>query len=303
MTAITDRVRGLVSTVMDRFTDLQRRYSLVGIGWDAFNSFNAHEAMARSAGIAYYSILSLFPFSMVALVVASLLIPSGGELDALVSRIADILGVDAASLHQALDAMLDARGPVALIGIGLLIFALVPWVSQVQRGIVRAFGEERRSYVRTTLGSVILLGLAAILILLSGVWATLIEVVVGLIDRLVGDYVIVDVTVEIGLTLLPFLIVFAVMVVLLRAIPAQDPTFRDVWLGALVTALGMLVLRLGFQLYVDLFVSDSPTAAGAFGGILVALLLIDFMAIALLAGAEVAAAVFRRRRAPLPPAD
>jgi uncharacterized BrkB/YihY/UPF0761 family membrane protein len=135
------------------------------------------------------------------------------------------------------------------------------------------------------------------------VWATLIEVVVGLIDRLVGDYVIVDVTVEIGLTLLPFLIVFAVMVVLLRAIPAQDPTFRDVWLGALVTALGMLVLRLGFQLYVDLFVSDSPTAAGAFGGILVALLLIDFMAIALLAGAEVAAAVFRRRRAPLQPAD
>jgi membrane protein len=303
MTAITDRVRGLVSTVMDRFTDLQRRYSLIGIGWDAFNSFNSHEAMARSASIAYYSILSLFPFAMVALVVASLLIPSGPELDALIIRVAGILGVDPQTLHDALDALLASRGPVALIGIGLLIFALIPWVSAVQRGIVRAFGEGRRSYVRTTLGSVILLGLAAILILLSGVWATLLEVVVGLVDRFVGDYVIVDVTLEIGLSLLPFLIVFAVMVVLLRAIPAQDPTFRDVWLGALVTALGMLVLRLGFQLYVDLFVSDSPTAAGAFGGILVALLLIDFLAIALLAGAEVAAAVFRRRRAPMPPAD
>jgi membrane protein len=303
MTAITDRVRGVVSTVMERFTDLQRRYSLIGIGWDAFNSFNAHEAMARSASIAYYSILSLFPFAMVALVVASLLIPSGPELDALIIRVAGILGVDPQALHDALDALLASRGPVALIGIGLLIFALIPWVSAVQRGIVRAFGEGRRSYVRTTLGSVILLGLAAILILLSGVWATLLEVVVGLVDRFVGDYVIVDVTLEIGLSLLPFLIVFAVMVVLLRAIPAQDPTFRDVWLGALVTALGMLVLRIGFQLYVDLFVSDSPTAAGAFGGILVALLLIDFLAIALLAGAEVAAAVFRRRRAPLPPAD
>jgi membrane protein len=205
--------------------------------------------------------------------------------------------VDPAALHEGLDSLLASRGPVAIIGIGLLIFALVPWVSSVQRGIVRAFGEERRSYVRTTLGSVILLGLAAILILLSGVWATLLEVVAALVYRFVGEFVIVDVTLQIGLNLLPFLIVFGVMVVILRAIPAQDPTFRDVWLGALVTALGMLVLRFGFQLYVDLFVADSPTAAGAFGGILVALLLIDFLAIALLAGAEVAAAVFRRRRA------
>jgi membrane protein len=296
MTAIADRVRGWVTAISDWVTGLTRRYPLVAMSFDAVNSFNSHEAMARSAAIAYYSILSLFPFSMVALVVASLLIPSGEELDALVERISSLLGVDPASLHQALDAMSDARGPVAVVGIGLLIFALVPWVSSVQRGIVRAFGEERRSYVRTTLGSVLLLGLAAILILLSGVWATLIEVVAGFVYRFLGQFVIVDVTLQIGLSLLPSLVVFGVMVVLLRAVPSQAPTFRDVWLGALVTALGMLGLRFGFGLYVELFVSRSPTAAGAFGGILVALLLIHFMAMALLAGAEVAAAVFRRRR-------
>ncbi|HEY7737907.1 MAG TPA: YihY/virulence factor BrkB family protein [Candidatus Limnocylindria bacterium] len=297
MTAITDRVRSWVATVTDWFTALTKRNFVVGVAYDAFNNFNAHEAMSRSAAIGYYSILSLFPFAMVALVVASLLIPSGEELNALVDRVADLLGVDPATLHQALDAMLDSRGPVALIGIGLLIFALVPWVSQVQRGIVRAFGEGRRSYIKTTLGSVLVLGAGAILILLSGVWATLVEVVAGIVSRFLGQFVLVDVTLQIGLTLLPSLIVFGVMVVLLRAIPAEDPTFRDVWLGALVTALGMLVLRLGFGLYVDLFLSNSPTAAGAFGGILVALILIDFLAIALLAGAEVAGAVFRRRRA------
>jgi membrane protein len=298
MTAITDRVRGVVSGVMGWFTELSRRYSLIRIAMDAVNSFNANEAMVRSAAIAYYSILSLFPFAMVALVVASLLIPVGPELDAIVARVAELLGLDPASLYEALDAILAARGPIALIGIGLLIVALVPWVSAVQRGIVRAFGEERRSYVRTTLGSVVLLGIGAVLILLSGVWATLVEVVAGFINRWLGQFVIVDATIQIGLTLLPTLIVFGVMVVLLRSIPASNPTFRDVWLGALVTALGMLVLRYGFDLYVRLFVADSPTAAGAFGGILVALLLIHFMAMALLAGAEVGAAVFRRRRAP-----
>ena len=298
MTAITDRVRGVVSGVMGWFTELSRRYSVIGVAMDAVNSFNAHEAMVRSAAIAYYSILSLFPFAMVALVVASLLIPVGPELDAIVARVAELLGLDPASLYEALDAILAARGPIALVGIGLLIFALVPWVSAVQRGIVRAFGEERRSYVRTTLGSVVLLGIGAVLILLSGVWATLVDVVAGFITRWLGQFVIVDATIQIGLTLLPTLIVFGVMVVLLRSIPASNPTFRDVWLGALVTALGMLLLRYGFDLYVRLFVADSPTAAGAFGGILVALLLIQFMAMALLAGAEVGAAVFRRRRAP-----
>jgi membrane protein len=297
MTAITDRVRSWVGAFMDWFTALTKRNFLAGVAYDAINSFNAHEAMSRSAAIGYYSILSLFPFAMVALVVASLLIPSGEELNALVDRVADLLGVDPATLHQALAAVLESRGPVALIGIGLLIFALVPWVSQVQRGIVRAFGEGRRSYIKTTLGSVLVLGAGAILILLSGVWATLLEVVAGIVTRFVGQFVLVDVTLQIGLTLLPSLIVFGVMVVLLRAIPAEDPTFGDVWLGALVTAIGMLVLRLGFGLYVDLFLSKSPTAAGAFGGILVALILIDFLAIALLAGAEVAGAVFRRRRA------
>lgn len=297
MTAISDRVRGVVSGVTGWVTHVSRRYSLIGIAIDAVNSFNAHEAMARSAAIAYYSILSLFPFAMVALVVASLLLPTGDELEAFLERIANLLGLEPASLSAALDDILDSRGLIAVVGLGLLVFALLPWVSSVQRGIVRAFDEERRSYIRTTLGSVLLLGTGAVLLLLSGVWATLIEVIAGFVYRWLGQFVIVDVTLQLGLTLLPTLVVFGVMVILLRAIPSQNPTFRDVWPGALVTALGMLVLRYGFELYVTLFVSRSPTAASAFGGILVALLLIHFMAMALLAGAEVGAAVFRRRRA------
>ena len=54
MTAIARRVTEWITAIADR-------YSLVGIGLDAFGKFNAHEAMPRAAAIAYYSILSLFP--------------------------------------------------------------------------------------------------------------------------------------------------------------------------------------------------------------------------------------------------
>lgn len=291
MTAIARRVS-------DRVTAIADRYSVVGIALDAVGRFNVHESMPRAAAIAYYSILSLFPFAMVALVAASLLIPEGEQLDAFVGRVAQTFGLDPATVFEALETFEDGRVLFAAIGIGFLLLSLLPWVSAVQRGIVRAFEEERRSYVRTTLSSLLLLGLAAILILLSGAWGSLISLVIGLLDRFLPELVVVDVTLTVAVTLLPTLVVFSVMTALLKAVPAQNPTFGEVWLGALVTALGFLALSLLFDVYVRLFVADSGNAAGPFGAILVSLLYIDFLAIAMLAGTEVAAATMRRRRAP-----
>ena len=296
MTAITDRFKQGLAAASDR-------YSLIGISLEAILKFNAHEAMARAAAIAYYSILSLFPFAIVALVVASFLIGEGPELDAFVARVAEAFGLDPASVSSSLEALLDARAVLAVIGVVLLIVALVPWVSAVQRGIVRAFEEDRRSYVRTTLSSFLLLGLAAVLILLSGVWASLVSLVIGFLYRLLPNAAIIDFTLRVVLQLLPGLVVFAVMAVLLRAVPAQNPSFREVWLGALITALGFLGLRVGFDLYVQFFVVSSGTAAGPFGAILVGLLYVDFLAITMLAGAEVAGATLRRRRALRRPED
>ncbi len=296
MTAIVGRVTERISAIADR-------YSIVGIALDAFGKFNAHESMPRAAAIAYYSILSLFPFAMVALVAASLFVADGPELEAFVASIAVTFGLDPATVFSALDSFEDARLVLAVVGIGLLLFALLPWVSAVQRGIVNAFEEGRRTYVRTTLSSLLLLGLAGILILLSGVWSSLVSLVFGFIDRWLPGYAVVDATVGLLITLLPTLVVFGVMAALLKAVPAQNPSFREVWLGALVTALAFLGLSLLFDWYVQLFVADSGNAAGPFGAILVSLIYIDFLAVALLAGAEVAAATMRRHRARKPAAE
>lgn len=293
MTAIADRAKRLL-------TDVTNRFPVVGLAIDAINHFNAHEAMARSAAIGYYSILSLFPFAMLALVVASLLIGTGAELDAFVARVSASFGLDPAIVSSTLESLIGARNGLFLVALALLVFALVPWVSAVQRGIIRAFEEDRRSYVRTTLSSLLLLGTAAILILLSGVWGSLLGFIVGVVDRLLPDVTLVDVTLGLVVTLLPSAVVFVVMVALLRAVPAANPRFSEVWLGALVTALGFFGLSALFDVYVNLFVADSGNAAGPFGAILVGLIYIDFLAIAMLAGAEVAGATVRRRAAAIP---
>jgi membrane protein len=289
MTAFADRLK-------QRLAALSDRSSLISIGVAAYRGFVAHDAMARAAAIAYYSILTLFPFVILGLVAASLLIGSGPALEAVTNQVADAFGLDPATVGSAITSLRRSQLVLAALGVGLLVMAVVPWVSAVQRGITRAFGEQRRSRARATLGSLLVLGTAAVLILLSGAWSSLIDVVVGLIERFLPDLVIADFTLRLAFFLLPGGVVFGVMTVLLRVIPGGMQTLSDVWLGSLVTAIGFIALRIGFDIYIQLFVAGSGGLAGPFGAILVGLLYVDFLAVTMLAGAEVAGVAFRRRQ-------
>ncbi|MDQ5840077.1 MAG: YihY/virulence factor BrkB family protein [Chloroflexota bacterium] len=290
MTTIADRLK-------QRLAALPDRSPLIGIAIAAYRGFVDHDAMARAAAIAYYSILTLFPFVMLGLVAASLLIGSGQALDVVIRQVADAFGLDPATVRSAIASVRKSQALLAGLGLGLLVIAVAPWISAVQRGIARAFGDQRRSRAHATLGSLLVLGTAAVLILLSGVWSSLIDVMVGLIERFLPGLVIADLTLRFALYLLPGVVVFGVMTVLLRVIPGGKQTLPDVWLGSLVTAIGFIALRIVFDIYVQLFVAGSGGLAGPFGAILVGLLYVDFLAIAVLAGAEVAAAVVHRRDA------
>lgn len=273
-----------------------KRYALLGIGVEAYHGFVAHDAMPRAATIAYYSVLTLFPFVMLGLVAASLLIGSGPDLVTFIRQVADVFDLDTVTVASAVASIREAQAPLAVLGVGLLVVAVLPWVSAVQRGIARAFGDQPPSLARTGLGSVLILATAAVIILLSGVWSSLVGLMVGVVDRFVPGVPFIGFTLGVALSLLPGLVVLVVMTILLRLIPAGKQTLSDVWLGSLVTAIGFVVLRLGFDLYVQLFVAGGGGLAGPFGAVLVGLLYIDFLAIAILVGAEVAGAVFRLRQ-------
>jgi YihY family inner membrane protein len=287
-----------IDQIKQRLEAVTKRYTLLGIGVEAYRGFVAHDAMPRAAAIAYYSVLTLFPFVMLGLVAASLLIGSGPELVTFIRQMADVFDLDVITVASAVASVREAQTPLAVLGVALLVVAVLPWVSAVQRGIARAFGDRPPRLARTGLGSVLILATAGVIILLSGVWSSLVGLIVGVADRFVAGVPFIGFTLGVALALFPGLVVFGVMTILLRLIPGGKQTLSDVWLGSLVTAIGFVVLRIGFDLYVQLFVAGSGGLAGPFGAVLVGLLYVDFLAIAILAGAEVAGAVFRRREAP-----
>jgi YihY family inner membrane protein len=284
-----------IDRIKQRAEAVARRYALIGIGLDAYRGFVAHDAMPRAAAIAYYSVLTLFPFVMLGLVATSLVIGSGPELVSFIGQVAEVFDLDVVTVASAVAGIREAQALLAVLGVGLLVVAVLPWVSAVQRGIARAFGDQPPALARTRLGSLLVLAAAAVLILLSGVWSSLVGLIVGVVDRFVAGVPLIGFTLGVALAVLPGLIVFGVMTIMLRLIPGGKQTLSDVWLGSLVTAIGFVVLRLGFDLYVQLFVAGSGGLAGPFGAVLVGLLYVDFLAIAILAGAEVAGAVVRRR--------
>lgn len=271
------------------------RSPVVAVAWDALRGFFEHEGPMRAAAIAYYSVLAIFPTLMLLLIGASELLENGVSLDRLLARAAQELGVPVGVLHTTLDAILAARGAIVGLSVVLLLVAVVPWGSAVQLGIIRAFGEERRSVARSTAGNLLILAAAGLLLLWIETWGVVLALVARALAWLFGSLPGWHLALAAAAVLVPAAVVFGVMAVLLRAIPSPHPAFRQVWQGAAVTAIGFTVVRLGFEAYAAVFLTVADLG-GTVASLVVGLIFVDFLAVSVLVGAEVAAASARRSR-------
>ena len=92
----------------------------------------------------------------------------------------------------------------------------------------------------------------------------------------------------------PFsLLVTTILLTLAYAVlPAGSPSWRELALGALVTALGIELVRGSFGIYVER-VARYPLVYGTLGGVVAFLVFTYLIAVAALLGAQVAAALDR----------
>jgi membrane protein len=88
---------------------------------------------------------------------------------------------------------------------------------------------------------------------------------------------------------MPSLLAFPAFLLLYRFVPATRPRFREVWVGALLAALGFSLVNLGFAYYLAT-VATWDLLYGSLGSILAFLLVVYLSAGILLLGAELAAA-------------
>ena len=252
-----------------------------------------------AAGIAYWTLFSLFPLGLAEISILSYTNSTPEEQTTMVENIIENIPVSADYLLDLIDNVAQSRGTLSTLAIIGLVFSGTAVFSAVRKGINHAWhvGQPYYFFIERAIDLLMLLGVA-VLALFAAVLSTnvlglapLEETSVWLFEGPVGKVI---------LETLVLAATFGVLMLLFRYLPNTTVDWDDTWLGALVGAVLFHGVRVGFSWYVTNF-GDFNLVYGSLAGIMVLLLWIYLSAMAVVLGAEIAyvySRVYGSRRTP-----
>jgi membrane protein len=272
VTSQLDKVRRFLREVWD-------------ILWDCIHRFGDHDCMQLSAGIAYYSLLSMFPLVMLLVSVASFFFSPDEATTWLVDRVGNNLQVSEGDLTSAFQGAVQSRGPVGVVGVVGLAIGSTAALGAMIRSINRAWGFSGRiprSFVRSKLWEFALLGSVLVLFLLSFAATGFME---GMGRHPWWGFV---------LHVVPFGLVIGVFLVLYKLLPATHVSWRDIWLPSVLAAAAFEIAKRIFTWYVGTL-ANYNAIYGGLATIMLLLLWVYLSAAILLFGAELGSVLATRR--------
>lgn len=239
-----------------------------------------------AAGIAYWTLFSLFPLSLVGISILSYTNSSPEEQTRMVESIIENFPVSADYLLDLVNSVSESRGTLGVIATIGLILSGTAVFSAVRKGINHAWhvGQPHFFFLERGIDLLMLLGVA-LLALFAAVLSTnvlglapLEETSVWLLDGPIG---------KVFFETFVLAATFGVLMLLYRFVPNTKVEWDDNWMGAMVGAVLFHGVRIGFSWYVANF-GDFNLVYGSLAGIMVLLLWVYLSAMALVLGAEVA---------------
>jgi membrane protein len=275
--------------------------ALVAVG----RQWNAVDGSRLAAALAFYSMLSLAPFLILLVAVGSWWLGTDTTTQYLTSRIAELMGPDAARLVDRLVSSRDVPPAFhrwgASVGTLITVVGATAAYAELQHALNRIFGELRRPpmlvLLRARALSFCLVVGTGILLIGSFALSLGIAMFVNHETRIAGFGV--STVVNEVLTFAVIVVAFAAM---LRVLPDCPPHGRDAWFGAVASAALFAASKLAIGSYISRYTLHS--AWGAVGTAVALMLWIYFMAATFLAGAVITSArLTTRRDARLAPAE
>ncbi|HTQ10532.1 MAG TPA: YihY/virulence factor BrkB family protein [Fimbriimonadaceae bacterium] len=244
--------------------------------WDllkkAAKRWGEDNSSRKAAALAFYAILSLAPLLLFATVIGGQFLNSNDLRLALVREARTQLGAGAADLVRGMieSARRPAAGAVAtLISICLALFGASNLFDQLNLSVSAIWhvtpkrGHALRNYVASKLFSVLLtLGLVIVMI----GWLAL-DSVLGFLGRETGQGFLETKLLSFIASMVVLTALFAVT---LRSLPRGKVKWKDVWLAAALTALGISISK--YLLGVYFSVSSVGSAYGPAGALVIVLL-------------------------------
>ncbi|HYG62220.1 MAG TPA: YihY/virulence factor BrkB family protein [Thermoanaerobaculia bacterium] len=260
---------------------------------ETFQEWKDDDALQLGAALAYYTIFSLAPMLLVVIAVAGLVWQREAVQGEIVHQIQGLVGQQGAEAIQTMIANAGRQGEksgilATIIAVATILFGATGVFTQLQSSLNHIWDVEPkpgagvRGLLKTRLLSFGMILAIGFLLLVSLVVSTALAAV--------GTYMtsLLPAGAEILMKALTFAVSFAVITVLFammyRFLPDVKIAWRDVWVGATVTA---LLFTIG-KFLIGLYLGNSSVAStfGAAGSVIVLLLWIYYSTQILFFGAE-----------------
>ena len=272
------------------------RLTALAIWRGSIGVYNSDD-LTFASSIAYYALLSLFPFFLLVFAIIGNVTNNEAERQAVLNFVLRYFPRQFDFVTEQLTAMQQAQVRLGVLGSILMIWAAMGVFGAITSAVNHAFGVERQpSYFKHKLISFVMLALSSLLLLFGLMAYSAIGVVsarwfAGVLEGSPQFLVLQSFAIRWSTTLLFIFVVGLVF----YFVPNAKVRFRDVWVGAVLTGLLWRAALAGFSAYVrDL--TRFQNIHGQIGAVVVFLLWVYISAVILLYGVEVTAAYARLRR-------
>jgi membrane protein len=245
----------------------------------------------NSTVIAYYTIFSMPGLLVIIINVAGYFFGDEAVMQKISTQVGGLIGSDTAKDVEAIVAKASAHKDFTIssaIGIATLLFGATGVFYQLQQTLNLVWDvkpQPQRMLIKFALDRIFSFGLilaVGFLLLVSLVLSTMLTVVSDWVATYISDYL------NIFFRFLDFALSMSVITLLFASIfkflPDAEIEWKDVWIGALVTAFLFVLAKFALSLY---FANADPASTyGAAGSVILIMLWVTYAGMILLFGAE-----------------
>jgi membrane protein len=272
--------------------------TLTGLSfWRGLHGFYTSDNLTYAASIAYYALLSLFPFFLLTFAMLGRATADVADRNTVLEFVLRYFPTQFDFITAQLDAF---RGSTFTLGIGgtlAMVWGALGVFGAISTAVNYAWGvEKQRSFWKHKLFSFVMLLVAGLILLIALLLVSATQMVSSTWSAEITEHfpallVLRSLTIRNATTLLFIL----VMGLIFYFVPNAKVRFRDVWIGAFVTGLLWKGALEGFSWYIR-DMSRFTRVNGSIAAVVVFLVWIYVQAVILLYGVEFTAAYARLRR-------
>jgi len=257
---------------------------------NAIQSFTEKQAAQASAGLAYYSIFSIFPLLLVFIAAGSYFIDTNQVFNVVTRFIQQALPISRQIINENLQQILQARGTAGIISILSLLWSASGMFTNLAFNINLAWSRAaRRNYLQNRLvGLWMIAGLIALIVLsLTLSWITQRLPLMDIAQASPSVLILLRFLSAFG----SWLMIFLVFLTLYHWIPTMHVPWSATLWGALLASLAWKVVTTSFAWYLDSRFGRYQLVYGSLGAIVAFLFLIYIISLITLFGAHLSAAI------------